>query len=296
MNPETAPDWLYPAAAKIWSRWLPESAQETLRSFGAYSYWSGPKPTDYGIVALNSCLWMMGNKPTENMTDPNGQFAFLEQELSSAQQRGQKAYIIAHCPPNPAGTMPHYNQRWSDLLRKYHTAVEASFYGHDHLDFTRIIYDTVGFRNTNSKAVSVGYIGPSGVPKAGGPFGAHNPAFRVFYRRDDNPVQLASHETYWCDLAKANKEGKVVFEKEYDTSDLGLPNPLTPEAWDDLLQRVNKDVDGVAQKYWKYVNVQILPMNMSFCNKACITEELTCLARYAGDTTLAMARCFIEGM
>ena len=301
MDPVTAPQWLYPAAAKLWSRWLPESSLATLRTNGFYSYWSGSKPTDWGVIALNSCLWMTGNKPTENLTDgdPGDQFAYLEQELIAAQSRGQKAYLLAHCPPSALEMQLLFNTRWSELLRKYHTSLEAGFYGHDHLDFLRIVYDKPGYRSSNAKAVGVGYVSPSGTTRPGGPMGGHNPAFRIFHRMNEQSVQLASHETYWCDLAKANRDGKVVFEKEYSTADdqplesLRVPSPLTAQGWDDLVNRVNTE-DEATQMYWRLTSVQAVEPNTT-CNTAC-KKELLCLARYGCDSVIALGHCFISGL
>ena len=129
-DPQIAPTWLYPAAAKLWSRWLPDSSLSQLSRGGFYSYWSGFKPSDWSVISLHSCLWMKGNTPTQNITDPAGQFAWLEQELTAAQTRGQKVYIAGHCNPTPKGMWPQHNQMLADVVRKYSTAIEAMFWGH----------------------------------------------------------------------------------------------------------------------------------------------------------------------
>ncbi|XP_016324752.1 acid sphingomyelinase-like phosphodiesterase 3a [Sinocyclocheilus anshuiensis] len=91
----TSANAIYDAVAKLWSPWLNPEAVATLQKGGFYSLVIKP---GLRLVSLNTNLYYSPNQVTVNMTDPAGQFQWLQGTLELSRQKMEMFYVIAHVP------------------------------------------------------------------------------------------------------------------------------------------------------------------------------------------------------
>ncbi|KAJ8396251.1 hypothetical protein AAFF_G00021180 [Aldrovandia affinis] len=142
---------IYQAVANLWEPWLRPEALTTLRKGGFYSQVIRP---NLRLVSLNTNLYYSPNNVTVNITDPAGQFEWLQDTLETCRQSDEKAYIIAHVPmgylPFASGTTAVrecYNERLVEIFRKYSDVVAGHFYGHTHRDSIMVLLDHEGYQS-----------------------------------------------------------------------------------------------------------------------------------------------------
>ncbi|KAH3766468.1 Sphingomyelin phosphodiesterase [Pelomyxa schiedti] len=138
------------------------------------------------------------------MTDPAGQFEWLEQTLGLAERSHEKVLLIGHVPPGH-DLREKFNEIFVRIFQRWSHILLPSIFGHKHLDSFRLV-----FNENDSAPCGVALIGPSVAP-SGSP---HNPAYRV-YRFDSDTVQLDTFETYYCDIDKSNFLERVEYSLEY---------------------------------------------------------------------------------
>ncbi|RXN03407.1 acid sphingomyelinase-like phosphodiesterase 3a [Labeo rohita] len=83
----TSANAIYDAVAKLWSPWLNPEAVATLQKGGFYSLVIKP---GLRLVSLNTNLYYSPNQVTVNMTDPAGQFQWLQETLELSRQKMEK--------------------------------------------------------------------------------------------------------------------------------------------------------------------------------------------------------------
>nr|XP_040016958.1 acid sphingomyelinase-like phosphodiesterase 3a isoform X3 [Gasterosteus aculeatus aculeatus] len=81
---------IYEAAAQLWKPWLQPEALLTLSQGGFYSQLAKP---GLRVLSLNTILYYGPNRATENVTDPAGQFRWLEATLQKAARSREKAGV-----------------------------------------------------------------------------------------------------------------------------------------------------------------------------------------------------------
>ncbi|PWA27402.1 hypothetical protein CCH79_00000629 [Gambusia affinis] len=141
---------IYKAAAALWKRWLEPEALTTLSQGGFYSQLVKP---GLRLLSLNTILYYGPDKVTSNMTDPAGQFEWLEKTLEKSAQSKEKVYVIAHVPVgylpfvgNTTAIRGSHNERLVAIFRKYSHVVAGQFYGHTHRDSIMPYSNNPGFR------------------------------------------------------------------------------------------------------------------------------------------------------
>lgn len=209
----TTTNEIYQAVAKLWSGWLKPEAITTLKEGGFYSQLVRP---GLRLVSLNTILYYGPDKVTENVTDPAGQFQWLENTLQSARQNLEKVYIIAHVP---IGFLPYardttamreaHNERLVEIFRNYCDLISGHFYGHTHRDSIMVLLDHQG-RPVNSV-----FVTPAVTPikNAVEPY-SNNPAVRMYlYNPEDFGIEDIWQ--YYLNLTEANQEGSSAWRLEY---------------------------------------------------------------------------------
>ncbi|MBN3270471.1 ASM3A phosphodiesterase, partial [Polyodon spathula] len=143
------------------------------------------------LISLNTILYYSPNHATENMTDPAGQFEWLEGTLDTSQQTNEKVYIIAHVPVgylpfarNTTAVREHFNERLVSIFRKYSNVIAGHFYGHTHRDSIMVLLDEQG------NAVNSLFVAPAVTPIMGVlESQSNNPGFRL-YQYDSSDYNL----------------------------------------------------------------------------------------------------------
>lgn len=238
--------WLLDPVSEWWSVWLPRQAVKTLREKGWYSLPSF-RP---GLTII--CLYTQYEDPInfylyENLTDPAGQMAWLEEELTQAEKIGNKVFLFGHIPPgqNNANLSPeslyNFNVKFSELVERFSDTIRIQLYGHTHTDAFRVITDL----KTGQQPKGFGLISPAVTP-----WQNHNPAVRLIkYSR--KTFDIMDVITFYADLEESNAADKMLWRKEYSMSEeYGLKN-ITAQGLFNLSQQMWKD-DNVWAKFVKF--------------------------------------------
>uniref|UniRef100_A0A8C1W0K8 Sphingomyelin phosphodiesterase acid like 3A n=1 Tax=Cyprinus carpio TaxID=7962 RepID=A0A8C1W0K8_CYPCA len=95
---------------------------------------------------LNTNLYYSPNQVTVNMTDPTGQFQWLQETLELSRQKMEMVYVIAHVPIgylpyaiNTTAVRESYHEQLVKIFHNYSDFVKAQFYGHPHRDMSVLI-------------------------------------------------------------------------------------------------------------------------------------------------------------
>ncbi len=168
--------------------------------------------------------------------------AWLEGELAAARRHREKIWLVYHIPPgiDSYATLRHktaedatppvtfwrrpYAATFEELLKQYHSTVEASFAGHTHLDDFRLI-------DIKSRFRSVVMMTPGLSPNIG-----QNPAFRVV-RLDKG--KLRDQATYYlANLAAASPQLPADWKLEYDFDQAWGTHNLDAASYEKLWQQI----------------------------------------------------------
>eukprot|EP00066_Takifugu_rubripes_P006614 XP_003971549.2 PREDICTED: acid sphingomyelinase-like phosphodiesterase 3a [Takifugu rubripes] len=204
---------IYKAAAELWRPWLQPDALLTLSEGGFYSQQVKP---GLRVVSLNTILYYGPNEVTCNMTDPAGQFDWLEKTLMTAAQHLEKVYIIGHVPVgylpftrNITAIRERHNERLVAIFRKYSDVIAGHFYGHTHRDSIMVLLDQQG------KPVNSLFVSPAVTPikHVTAPY-SNNPSFRM-YQYDSRDYAVLDVWQYYLNLTEANQKQKSDWRLEY---------------------------------------------------------------------------------
>ncbi|XP_035277832.1 acid sphingomyelinase-like phosphodiesterase 3a [Anguilla anguilla] len=265
-----ATDEIYQAVAKLWEPWLQPEALPTLRRGGFYSLVILPK---LRLVSLNTNLYYSPNKVTVNMTDPAGQFEWLEATLETCRQSDEKAYIIAHVPigylPYVIGTTAMreaYNEKLVEIFRKYSDVVAGQFYGHTHRDSIMVLLDHEG------QPVNSVFVTPAVTPfrHANEPY-SNNPGLRMYYYNSPD-YSLLDVWQYYMNLTEANLERKPDWKLEYImTKDYNIED-IQPKSLYGLAQSFRTPDSKTFQNYFNHFMVSY--NNSIVCKGLCKLEQV----------------------
>ncbi|XP_058470328.1 acid sphingomyelinase-like phosphodiesterase 3a [Solea solea] len=224
----TSTNAIYKAAAELWKPWLQTEALLTLSQGGFYSQLVKP---GLRVVSLNTILYYGPNKVTSNMTDPAGQFQWLEKTLDKAAQSLEKVYIIAHVPvgylpfvKNITAIRETHNERLVSIFRKYSHVVAGHFYGHTHRDSIMVLLDQKG------KPLNSLFVSPAVTPikHVMEPY-SNNPAFRMYlYEAEDFGV--LDIWQYYLNLTEANEKQRPDWRLEYIMTEAFGLTDLQPQS------------------------------------------------------------------
>jgi len=254
---------------KMWEKWLPKSAQATMKKGG---YYTALIKTGWRIISLNTqyCdpmnfwLWL-------NPTDPAGQLAWLEGVMAEAAANKELVYIIGHIPPGDQGCRSDYAEKYYSLINNYSSIVIGQFFGHSHQDY----YEVFRSEKNDLEPVNVVYVAPSITPYIG-----VNPSFRV-YEYDSSSLYLTNYYQYIADLAAANKGNVMNFTLEYDVrSAYGLPD-MTPASFQNLTIRFSDNIT-MLETFYKRRYTQG-PGGAGNCTGSCVKSQICNLESGFGD-------------
>ncbi|XP_077443895.1 cyclic GMP-AMP phosphodiesterase SMPDL3A [Stigmatopora argus] len=219
----TSTNDIYRAAARLWKPWLQDEALKTLSQGGFYT-----QLTRKGlrVVSVNSVLYYGPDQVTANVTDPAGQFQWLEDTLKKADADAEKVLIISHIPvgylpflANVTALREEHNERLVAIYRRYSRVITGHFYGHTHKDSVMVLLNEQG-TPVNSLFVSAA-VTP--IKDASAPY-SNNPAVRLyFYDKKDHGI--LDIWQYFLNLTEANLRQRADWTLEYVMTDaFGLPD------------------------------------------------------------------------
>lgn len=71
-------------------------------------------------------------------SDPSGMLAWLENELSMAENEERVILIAGHIAPGAYSCTPQWAHRYNALVERYQHIIRMSVYGHDHRELFEI--------------------------------------------------------------------------------------------------------------------------------------------------------------
>lgn len=299
-NHDTAPLNLFPST-KVPSSQNPQWAYDTLLEDWTLLVDSFENITDYGsysaihpnsklrIISYNDILYYKFNflvyqEPMEY--DPNGQLAWLINELDAAETAGQRVWLIAHIPSGQSDYLRDYSHYFDQVVQRYEATIAALFFGHTHRDEFQIAYSDYENR-TWETATAMGYIAPSMTPTSG------PPAFRI-YQIDPVTFGILDFTQYIANISDPSYQTGPTWvpyysaKAAYGPSDTqGVNQELTPAFWHNVTERMEANTylfdDFWARKSRGYM--------VPACTKDCRQKKICALraanSQYNCDTPIA---------
>lgn len=221
------------SVSSMWKPWIGEKAAQSLSKSGHYSLMH--RNTNLKIIALNtlSCdyknFWLLSN-----VTDPGDNLKFLYEELKSAEENLQFAYIIGHIAPGSDTCLSLWSKHYQVLVKRFANTIRGQFFGHEHQDEFKISVDESG------KAVGVQFISPSL-----NSLNYINPSFRIYSADFDSKAVM----TYTQYRLKLN-EYAIEFVEAYEFLNYFILNDMYPAT----LMKVVKNMEKNELIAMKYVN------------------------------------------
>ncbi|XP_061668914.1 acid sphingomyelinase-like phosphodiesterase 3a [Syngnathoides biaculeatus] len=214
---------IYKAAAQLWKPWLQDDALKTLSRGGFYTQLVH---AGLRVVSVNSILYYGPDLATANVSDPAGQFQWLEDTLKKADVNMEKVLVISHIPLgflpfvlNVTAVRKEHNERLVAIFRRYSHVIAGHFYGHTHRDSFMVL------RDHNGKPVNSLFVSPAVTPikDVTEPY-SNNPAVRL-YLYDAQDFGILDIRQYFLNLTEANLKRRADWMLEYVMTDaFGLPD------------------------------------------------------------------------
>jgi hypothetical protein len=114
----------------VWEgTFIPSSSDDTFKNFGGISYDafnSGLK-----VISINTVMYHTRNRHFKDDSDPCGQFAWLDQELSDAESNNQRVWIIGHIPPYYFFWYEQFQSAFFAVLQNHIGVIDGTFWGWD---------------------------------------------------------------------------------------------------------------------------------------------------------------------
>lgn len=256
-----------PVLTSLANVWAPYLDEEALSTFGKTGYFSTKVPIDnpvwanVRIISLNSAQcnnmnWYLWSQ----LNDPQGEIAWLENELKKAEANDEVVFVIAHIPSASSDCLHSWSVRFKALVERYQHVVRMQFYGHSHDERWHM---NRGFNDGHPIGIQFGSASL-------GTRGGKNPGFRIFELDAETflPVQITR---YAMDLRQSNEEGKPIWSKMYDTTEEYELEGFSPSQILEFTESWNENVDMV-KKYkinqdGRYSHQSIDQIS---CNEGCI--------------------------
>ncbi|XP_043573277.1 acid sphingomyelinase-like phosphodiesterase 3b isoform X2 [Chiloscyllium plagiosum] len=263
---------IYNRTAELWAPWMDHQSIAIFNQ-GAFYTEKLLGRTDQRIIVLNTNLYYSSNKYNVGINDPAGQFQWLEEILSNAMTAKEKVYIIGHVPPGffekkrwTSWFVEHFNNRYVEIIQKYHSVIAGQFFGHHHTDSFRMFY------NHSGSPIGVMFITPGITPwkttLPGVENGANNPAIRVF-EYDTNTLEVQDVVTYFFNLSYANAIAPL-WQLEYRLTEAFKVPDGTVKSMQTVLDKLYHENDYL-QKYYKLNSVNY---DLAKCDMNCRIDQI----------------------
>eukprot|EP00698_Gefionella_okellyi_P010354 TRINITY_DN2680_c0_g1_i1.p1 TRINITY_DN2680_c0_g1~~TRINITY_DN2680_c0_g1_i1.p1 ORF type:complete len:251 (-),score=49.09 TRINITY_DN2680_c0_g1_i1:132-884(-) len=174
--------------------------------------------------------------------DPAGQFAWLEQTLSSAQASSAKVMVVGHIPPSNhpesggAQWPGHYNTDFLTIITPYlPSTITALLFGHQHLEDIRLVQslssqqsaavsqrdaDTAVTEGIQKAARASGVVGGLLLAPSISTRDGNNPAFRIV-DYDAQSGLIYDYTQFYLNVTAANLDpSQAAFDVEYTFKNL----------------------------------------------------------------------------
>jgi len=150
----SSPNEFYRRVAEMWEPWIRsvgtgDESSKNVELFKKGGYYRGYVNSKLSVMVLNTNLYYIGNKLTENIEDPAGQFAWLKTELRVARWWKRKMILVGHVPVGllSPGLVdwfhPRHSRQLLDIMYEFSDVISGSHFGHNHMDAFQLLEDTL---------------------------------------------------------------------------------------------------------------------------------------------------------
>ncbi|KAF7325782.1 Sphingomyelin phosphodiesterase [Mycena kentingensis (nom. inval.)] len=271
--------WVFDLEGKEWERWTnAAAAREATHFSGSYSVMA--PGTNLRIISINTVYWYKQNfwlYEAEPMHDPKGILAFLATELQTAEDAGQRAWIIGHMPPGSQDAFSDQSNYYDQIMKRYADTIAGQFFGHTHFDEFELAYTDYANRQV-ATAMGVVWIAPALTPRSG------NPAFKV-YDVDSDTYEIMDSKVYIADMAspkyQIEPEWNLYYSarKEYGhlvSPTLAQDSPLDAKFWHAVTEAFEKNETA----FGRYNELMTRGAHVRECKGEC-KKEAICQMRAA---------------
>ncbi|EIM91606.1 sphingomyelin phosphodiesterase [Stereum hirsutum FP-91666 SS1] len=179
-----------------WEKWINATAADQV-DHNSGSYAIVVPGTSLKIISMNTQYWYKQNywlyDSDEQISDTNGLFEFMVEQLQQAEDAGQRAWIIGHIPSGKADLQHDFSNYYNQIVQRYKNTIAAQFAGHSHKDQFEIAYSDFD-NQTAETADSIIFIGPALTPTSG------NPAFK-FYDVDPDTFEVMDAKVFMANIS-----------------------------------------------------------------------------------------------
>eukprot|EP00667_Euglena_gracilis_P007799 EG_transcript_7881 len=255
-------DYFLQHLADVWQGVLPDTARDTFRLGGFYSF---EVVSGLFILSLNTLVYSPYHVPDSmQLDDPYGQFQWMGDTLKSVRQQGGMVYIIGHIPPMKDSFgltllwVDKYITKYLTIVQNYSDVVKGQLYGHVHSDEFRTFPAQSGLQY------------PMFIVGAVTPIYTSNPSFRI-WNYDTNTKELLDYTAWYADLNATNATQALQWGPMYDARQLfGLRN-LSNRELRGLASRLSTN-DTLWQAY-----VRVSHAGAPFACDAVCRRKMVCL-------------------
>ncbi|XP_046572557.1 acid sphingomyelinase-like phosphodiesterase 3b [Haliotis rubra] len=248
--------FLYNATAELWEDWIGDAEQ--MANFRKGAYYTAKTAQGLRIIGLNTNLYYTSDKLTTDLTDPAGQFAWLEEVLKNAKVAGEKVRCCYPLTFLPAFTFLEMFNGWLSI-----STPASSTYSNNIptssppcSSGTTTLTDSNYYKNGSTPGTPM-FMAPSITPwryKIPGKSGdAHNPAIRLVKYNKGSGLLLDIHQ-YYMDLTDSNKNNASNWTIAYKTSEAFGLSDLSADSLNGVIKKMETD-KTLLDKYIKYNTV-----------------------------------------
>lgn len=273
INTTISSQWVYDTLSSDWTQWIGSTAAATVKDYGAYSVKHAN--SNLRLISFNTQLYYKENFWLYEQTmqsDPDGQLAWLVEELDAAESAGERVWLMGHMPMGASDAFHDGSNYFNQIIQRYEATIAACFYGHTHKDEFEISYSD-NSNPTAETATMMSYIAPALTPTSG------NPTFRV-YSVDPVTFGVLDFTVYIANMSSSTYQTEPTWEKYYSAKETYgslLSQPvtdsaaeLTPQFWHNVTSLFEND-DATFQEY---IARKTRGWDYSSCTDDCKTNEI----------------------
>nr|XP_054754080.1 acid sphingomyelinase-like phosphodiesterase 3b [Lytechinus pictus] len=250
--------------ADVWDPWL-ANYQDANETFKAGGYYVTPINSNLWMIVLNTAMYYFKDPLTEGITDPAGQFDWLDGTLEAAQNTDKKVFISAHILPGSlegetkVSFQTSFNVRYLEIIRKYSDVIKGQFFGHHHYDSFRVLYDDTGM------PINALYVQPAITPRQTP--SPRYPSFRMItYDRETGDI--IDIDQYYLDISTNNPTWALEYRatEVYDIADL---SPLSLHQLVDKFRGDGSISDATTDYFARYYTYNTAMAPAGDCDDDC---------------------------
>ncbi|CAJ0945258.1 unnamed protein product, partial [Mesorhabditis belari] len=230
-----SPEWLYEELANTWAPDLTPQAVQDVRYRASYAVYI---KQNLKLISINSVYCSTWNFfMFLDQVDPDGTLQWLIEQLLDSEQKGEKVHIISHIPTGVNYCLKGWAFNYYAIINRFENTISAQFMGHTHNDHFQVFYEN---GNPSGRATHFNFIAGSLTT-----YDFMNPSYRIYTidgAYSGSTYVVTDADTYWGDVNEANEKNQEPnWQLGYNTKKEYQMHDLSPESWNSLIKRFEKD-------------------------------------------------------